>query len=105
MGDDLFVTDEKRLEEGIKNGSGNAILIKPNQIGTLSQTLSVIRFAQKHGYKTIVSHRSGDTEDSFIADIAVGMNSEQIKTGAPQRSERTAKYNRLLLIESELEAF
>ncbi len=105
VGDDLFVTDEKRLEEGIKNGSGNAILIKPNQIGTLSQTLSVIRFAQKHGYKTIVSHRSGDTEDSFIADIAVGMNSEQIKTGAPQRSERTAKYNRLLLIESELEAF
>lgn len=104
VGDDFFVTDEKRLELGIKNNSANAILIKPNQIGTLSQTLGVIKYAQKNGYKTIVSHRSGDTEDSFIADIAVGMNSGQIKTGAPQRAERTAKYNRLLYIESELES-
>lgn len=102
VGDDLFVTDKKRLKTGIENKAANAILIKPNQIGTLSETLDVIRFANKNGYKAVVSHRSGDTEDSFIADIAVGMGTGQIKTGAPQRSERTAKYNRLLMIEDEI---
>ncbi len=102
VGDDLFVTDKKRLKTGIENKAANAILIKPNQIGTLSETLDVIRFAHKNGYKAVVSHRSGDTEDSFIADIAVGMGTGQIKTGAPQRSERTAKYNRLLMIEDEI---
>ncbi len=102
VGDDLFVTDKRRLKTGIENKAANAILIKPNQIGTLSETLDVIRFAHKNGYKAVVSHRSGDTEDSFIADIAVGMGTGQIKTGAPQRSERTAKYNRLLMIEDEI---
>mgnify|MGYP004469202391 FL=1 len=102
VGDDLFVTDKKRLKIGIENKAANAILIKPNQIGTLSETLDVIRFAHKNGYKAIVSHRSGDTEDAFIADIAVGMGTGQIKTGAPQRSERTAKYNRLIMTEDEI---
>ncbi len=102
VGDDLFVTNEKRLKKGIGEKCGNAILIKLNQIGTLTETLDVIRLAQKSGYKTIISHRSGESEDSFIADLAVAVNAGQIKTGAPCRSDRTAKYNRLLVIESEL---
>lgn len=103
VGDDLFVTNPSRLKKGIENGCGNAILIKLNQIGTLSETLSAIRLAQKNGYKTIISHRSGETENTFIADLAVAVNAGQIKTGAPCRSERTAKYNRLIRIEEELE--
>lgn len=102
VGDDLFVTNEKRLNKGIEMSAANSILIKPNQIGTLSETLKVIRLAQKSGYSTVISHRSGETEDSFIADLAVGVNAGQIKTGAPCRSERVAKYNRLLIIEEEM---
>ena len=102
VGDDLFVTNAQRLGEGIKNGEGNAILIKPNQIGTLSETLGVMRLAAENGYRTIVSHRSGETPDTYIADIAVAMNAGFIKTGAPCRGERVAKYNRLLKIESML---
>ena len=102
VGDDLFVTNAKRLDRGIKEKSANCILIKPNQIGTLTETMNVINLAQKSGYKTIISHRSGDTEDTFIADLAVATNSSQIKTGSLARSERVAKYNRLLRIEEEL---
>lgn len=102
VGDDLFVTNTKRLKKGIELDSANSILIKANQIGTLSETLDAIFTAQNAGYKTIVSHRSGETEDTTIADIAVGVNSGQIKTGAPSRTDRTAKYNRLLRIEEEL---
>ena len=98
----MFVTNEKRLKKGIGEKCGNAILIKLNQIGTLTETLDVIRLAQKCGYKTIISHRSGESEDSFIADLAVAVNAGQIKTGAPCRSDRTAKYNRLLVIEEDL---
>ena len=101
VGDDLFVTNTARLKKGIAEGTGNAILIKPNQIGTLSETLDVIRLAQKHGYKTVISHRSGESEDTTIADLAVAVNAGQIKTGAPCRSDRVSKYNRLLIIESE----
>ncbi len=100
VGDDLFVTNSARLQQGISMGSGNAILIKPNQIGTLSETLETIRMAKNNGYKTIISHRSGETADAFIADLAVAVNAGQIKTGAPARSERVSKYNRLLGIES-----
>jgi enolase len=99
VGDDIFVTNPKFLRKGIELGVGNAILIKINQIGTLSETLETIRIAQTHGYATIISHRSGETEDSFIADIAVAMNAGQIKTGSLSRSDRVAKYNRLLAIE------
>ena len=102
VGDDLFVTNVKRLDKGIKEKSANCILIKPNQIGTLTETMNVINLAQKNAYKTIISHRSGDTEDTFIADLAVATNSSQIKTGSLARSERVAKYNRLLRIEEEL---
>lgn len=102
VGDDLFVTNTKRLRDGIEKGIGNSILIKPNQIGTLSETLDAIRMAQKAGYTTVISHRSGDTEDTTIADLAVAVNAGQIKTGAPCRAERTAKYNQLLRIEEEL---
>ena len=102
VGDDLFVTNTMRLQQGILQGVGNAILIKPNQIGTLSETLQVIRLAQENGYRTIISHRSGETEDTSIADIAVGINAGYIKCGAPCRSERVAKYNRLLHIEAQL---
>lgn len=101
VGDDLFVTNTHRLKMGIEKGCANAILIKPNQIGTLTETLDVINLAHKNGYKTIISHRSGETEDTTIADIAVAVNSGQIKTGAPCRSDRVAKYNRLLIIEKE----
>ena len=99
VGDDLFVTNSERLRQGMDEGAGNAILIKPNQIGTLSETLDCIELAKRGGYKTIISHRSGETEDTFIADLAVAVNAGQIKTGAPCRTERVAKYNRLLRIE------
>ena len=102
VGDDLYVTNLERLKKGFLNLSSNAILIKLNQIGTVSETIDVIKFAQTIGYKTIISHRSGDTEDTFIADLAVGTNSNQIKTGSLARSERVAKYNQLLRIEEEL---
>ena len=102
VGDDLYVTNLERLKKGFLNLSSNAILIKLNQIGTVSETLEVIKFAQIIGFKTIISHRSGDSEDTFIADLAVGTNSNQIKTGSLARSERVAKYNQLLRIEEEL---
>ena len=102
VGDDLFVTNEKRLIKGINSNSANCVLIKPNQIGTLTETLNVINLAHNNGYKTIISHRSGDSEDTFIADLSVGTNSSQIKTGSLARSERVAKYNRLLRIEENL---
>lgn len=102
VGDDLFVTNEKRLQKGINLGIANAILIKPNQIGTLTETLDVIALAKQRGYQTIISHRSGETDDTSIADIAVGTNAGFIKTGAPCRMDRVAKYNRLLEIEEEI---
>ena len=102
VGDDLFATNIKRLEKGIKDKSANAILVKLNQIGTVSETLDAINLAHKNGFKTIISHRSGDSEDTFIADLAVATNSSQIKTGSLARSERVSKYNRLLRIEEEL---
>jgi len=102
VGDDLYVTNLERLKKGFLNNSSNSILIKLNQIGTVSETLEVIKFAQIIGYKTIISHRSGDSEDTFIADFAVGTNSNQIKTGSLSRSERVAKYNQLLRIEEQL---
>ena len=105
VGDDLFVTNEKILREGTQKGVANAILIKPNQIGTVSQTMQTIRLAQRKGYRCVMSHRSGESEDSFIADFAVAMNTGQIKTGATSRSERNAKYNRLLEIERETDEF
>ncbi len=103
VGDDLFVTNCNRLQKGITDHSANAILIKPNQIGTLSETMDAIQLAKLNGYTTIMSHRSGETEDSTIADLAVGMGTELIKTGAPCRGERTAKYNQLLRIEELIE--
>lgn len=102
VGDDLFVTDSKRIEDGISEKIANAVLIKPNQIGTVTETAEAIHTARSGGYKTVMSHRSGDTEDTFIADFAVAMSCDFIKTGAPARAERTAKYNRLMKIESEL---
>lgn len=103
VGDDLFVTNENRLAHGVERSCANAILIKPNQIGTLTETMNAIRAAKRANYAAIVSHRSGETEDAFIADLAVALNVGQIKTGAPSRSERCAKYNRLLEIEEELQ--
>ncbi len=102
VGDDLFVTNSKRLSKGIKEKSANCILVKPNQIGTLTETLEVISMAKAADFNTIISHRSGDTEDTFIADLASATMSSQIKTGSLARSERVAKYNRLLRIEEEL---
>lgn len=102
VGDDLFVTNKERVKKGIEKGCANAVLIKPNQIGTLTETLQTIRLAAENGYRTVISHRSGETEDTTIADLAVAVNAGQIKTGAPCRGERTAKYNRLLEIEAEL---
>ena len=102
VGDDLFVTNYKRLSMGIREKCGNSILIKPNQIGTLTETLDVITLAKKHGYTVVISHRSGESEDTTIADLAVATNAGQIKTGAPCRSDRVAKYNRLLIIESQI---
>ena len=102
MGDDLFVTNPKRLDAGIKLHVANAILVKVNQIGTVSEAMEAIEMAQKNGYRAVISHRSGETEDTFIADLAVAVNAGQIKTGAPCRSDRVAKYNQLLRIEEEL---
>ena len=102
VGDDLFVTNPKRLSAGIELHAANAILVKVNQIGTLTEAFAAVRLAKENGYKTVISHRSGETEDPFIADIAVAVNAGQIKTGAPCRMERVAKYNRLLRIEEEL---
>ena len=102
VGDDLFVTNSDRLQKGIDNNIANSILIKLNQIGTLTETLETIKIANENGYNTIISHRSGETEDTTIADIAVAVNAGQIKTGAPCRTDRVAKYNRLLYIEKEI---
>ena len=104
VGDDLFVTNTSRLKKGIEMEAGNAILVKVNQIGTLSESFEAIEMAKRAGFGTIISHRSGETEDSIIADIAVAVNAGQIKTGAPSRTERVAKYNQLLRIEEELGA-
>ena len=104
VGDDLFVTNTERLSKGIEMGCGNSILIKLNQIGSVSETLEAIKMAHKAGYTAVTSHRSGETEDTTIADLAVALNTCQIKTGAPSRSERVAKYNQLLRIEEELGA-
>ena len=102
VGDDLFVTNIKRLQKGLDNKIANSILIKLNQIGTLTETLDAIELAKKNGYTAVVSHRSGETEDTTLADVAVATNAGQIKTGAPCRTDRVAKYNRLLNIENEL---
>ena len=102
VGDDYFVTNPKKLKDGIENHCGNAILVKPNQIGTVTETIAVVNLAKEHGYRTILSHRSGETGDTSIADLAVGLNAGFIKTGAPCRAERTEKYNRLLTIEEAL---
>ncbi|MDQ3554357.1 MAG: phosphopyruvate hydratase [Chloroflexota bacterium] len=105
VGDDLFVTDRERLARGIEEGAANAVLIKLNQIGTLTETLDTVSLAQRHGFGAVISHRSGETEDTTIADLAVATGAGQIKSGAPSRSERVAKYNRLLRIEAELDRF
>ena len=102
VGDDLFVTNTKKLAEGIEKGVGNSILIKVNQIGTLTETFDAIEMAKRAGYTAVISHRSGETEDTTIADIAVATNAGQIKTGAPSRTDRVAKYNQLLRIEDQL---
>ena len=102
VGDDLFVTNPAILQEGIRQGLANALLVKVNQIGTLTETLEAIELAKRAGYGTVISHRSGETEDVFIADLAVAVNAGQIKTGSLARGERTAKYNQLLRIEEEL---
>ena len=105
VGDDLFVTNSQRLQQGIEAGVCNSILIKLNQIGTLTETLDTIELAKRHGYTCVISHRSGETEDSTMADVAVAVNAGQIKTGAPARTDRVAKYNRLLRVEEELDVF
>jgi enolase len=102
VGDDLFVTNVKRLQKGIEEGVANSILVKVNQIGTLSETLDAIELARRNKYTSIISHRSGETEDTFIADLAVGTGAGQIKTGSASRTDRIAKYNQLLRIEEEL---
>ena len=102
VGDDFFVTNEKRLKKGIEKGVANAILVKVNQIGTLTEAVQAIETAQRAGYRAVISHRSGETEDTTIADLAAAFNTGQIKTGAPCRTERVAKYNRLLRIEEQL---
>jgi enolase len=102
VGDDIFVTNPERLREGIERGVANSILVKVNQIGTLTETIAAVRLAQEHGYSAVMSHRSGETEDATIADLAVALGTGQIKTGAPARTDRVAKYNQLLRIEEEL---
>ena len=102
VGDDLFVTNPERLSRGIRDGTANAILVKVNQIGTLTETLEAMRLAEEAGYRSVVSHRSGETEDTFIADLAVATGAGQIKTGSASRTDRVAKYNELLRIEEEL---
>ena len=103
VGDDLFVTNTRRLSKGIAQETGNSILVKVNQIGTLTETLEAVEMAKQAGYTAVISHRSGETEDATIADIAVATNAGQIKTGAPSRSDRVVKYNQLLRIEEELD--
>jgi enolase len=103
VGDDLFVTNPERLERGIREATANALLVKVNQIGTLTETLDAVSMAHRNGYRCMMSHRSGETEDTTIADLAVATDCGQIKTGAPARSERVAKYNQLLRIEEELD--
>ena len=103
VGDDLFVTNTKRLEKGIEEGISNSILIKLNQIGTLTETIDAVSMAKEAGYTAVISHRSGESEDAFIADLAVALNTGQIKTGAPARTDRVAKYNELLRIEEFLD--
>ena len=100
VGDDLFVTNKDILQEGIDRNIANSVLVKINQIGTISETFETISLAYQHNYKCVISHRSGETEDNFIADLAVGTGAGQIKTGAPSRSDRTSKYNRLLMIDA-----
>ena len=102
VGDDLFVTNVERVKTGLEKHVANSVLIKVNQIGTLTETLDTIQLANRHGYTTVVSHRSGETEDTTIADLVVGLNAGQIKTGAPSRTDRVCKYNQLLRIEEEL---
>ena len=102
VGDDLFVTDPRRVAAGIEKKTANAVLIKPNQIGTLTETAAAVNTARRAGWRTVMSHRSGETADSFISDLAVALGTDFIKCGAPARSERTAKYNRLMAIESEM---
>jgi enolase len=102
VGDDIFVTNTERLRRGIEEGIGNSILIKLNQIGTVTETIAAIELARRHGYTSVISHRSGETEDAFIADLAVGLYTGQIKTGSASRTDRIAKYNQLLRIEEEL---
>ena len=102
VGDDLFTTNPNRIERGIKEKSANSVLIKPNQIGTLTETLNAIKLAKSVNWGTVISHRSGETESSFISDLAVATNAGQIKSGAPSRGERTAKYNQLIRIEQQL---
>src|SRR5207248_4151812 len=102
VGDDIFVTNPERLQRGIDSGVANSILVKVNQIGTLTETVEAVRLAQRNGYTAVMSHRSGETEDATIADLAVALGTGQIKTGAPARSDRVAKYNQLLRIEEEL---
>jgi enolase len=104
VGDDLFVTNVKRLQQGIEKGVANAVLVKVNQIGSLTETIDTVNLAKRNSYKNIMSHRSGETEDSTIADLAVALNTGQIKTGSASRSDRMAKYNQLLRIEEELGA-
>ena len=104
VGDDLFVTNPERLQQGIERGVANSILVKVNQIGTLTETIEAVRLAQANGYTAVMSHRSGETEDATIADLAVALGTGQIKTGAPARSDRVAKYNQLLRIEEQLGA-
>ncbi len=103
VGDDLFVTNKECLQMGIDNHAGNAILLKVNQIGTITETLETIELARANGYKTVISHRSGETEDTIIADLAVGLNLGQIKTGSMSRTDRVCKYNQLIRIEEEIE--
>ena len=102
VGDDLFVTNAGRLRTGAQSGAANAILIKPNQVGTLSETIETVRLAKQLGYAAMMSHRSGETEDTFAADLAVALNCGRMKSGAPCRTDRTAKYNRLMRIEEEI---
>ena len=104
VGDDLFVTNTRRLEKGIRSQVANAILVKVNQIGTLTETIEAVELARNHHYSAVISHRSGETEDTFIADLAVGLNTGQIKTGSASRTDRIAKYNQLLRIEEDLGA-
>jgi len=102
VGDDLFATNVERLKEGVQKGAGNAVIVKPNQVGTVTETVAFVQCAKENNYKVVVSHRSGETEDTFIADFAVGVGANFVKFGAPSRGERVCKYNRLLRIENSI---